>query len=127
IRTSDRQHADIDDHQKEYYSGRAWANEIAKRGYVVFISDAFPFASRRVWIQDVPPEIRGGLTDEDHENSVNIRAYNKWAAEHEHTMAKSLFSAGTTWPGVFFAEDQKALDILCARPDVDTSRIGCAG
>src|SRR5690606_1925036 len=89
--------------------------------------DAFPFASRRVWMQDVPPEIRGGLTDEDHENSANIKTYNKWAAEHEHTMAKSLFSAGTTWPGVFFAEDQKALDILCTRPDVDTSRIGCAG
>jgi len=42
-------------------------------------------------------------------------------------MAKSLFSAGTTWPGVFLAEDRVALDILCARPDVDTSRIGCGG
>ena len=37
-------------------------------------------------------------------------------------MAKSLFSAGTTWPGVFFAEDQKALDILCSRDDVDANR-----
>ena len=42
-------------------------------------------------------------------------------------MAKSLFSAGTSWPAVFFAEDQKALDILCAREDVDASRIGCCG
>jgi len=42
-------------------------------------------------------------------------------------MAKSLFSAGTTWPGVFFAEDRKALDILCAREDVDPGRIGCGG
>jgi hypothetical protein len=42
-------------------------------------------------------------------------------------MARSLFSAGTTWPGVFFAEDQKALDVLCARGDVDASRIGCGG
>ena len=42
-------------------------------------------------------------------------------------MAKSLFSAGTTWPGVFFAEDRVALDILCARPDVDKDRIGCGG
>jgi hypothetical protein len=38
-----------------------------------------------------------------------------------------LFSAGTTWPGVFFAEDQKALDILCDRSDVDPTRIGCGG
>ena len=32
-----------------------------------------------------------------------------------------------TWPGVFFAEDRMALDILCAREDVDESRIGCGG
>ena len=42
-------------------------------------------------------------------------------------MAKSLFCAGTTWPGVFTAEDQRALDVLCARPDVDPGRVGCAG
>jgi Skp family chaperone for outer membrane proteins len=28
---------------------------------------------------------------------------------------------------VFFAEDRKALDILCARKDVDANRIGCGG
>ena len=48
-------------------------------------------------------------------------------AEHESVMAKSLFSAGTTWPGVFFGEDRKALDILCSRKDVDPDRIGCGG
>lgn len=126
-KTSDKQHPDIDAHQKEYYSGLAWANEIAKRGYVVLVSDAFPFASRRVMLEDVPNQLRKGISDKDPENSDNIKAYNTWAAEHEHTMAKSLFSAGTTWPGVFFAEDQKALDVLCARKDVDANRVGCAG
>ncbi|MEX2591760.1 MAG: hypothetical protein WD426_03225 [Anditalea sp.] len=52
---------------------------------------------------------------------------NKWAADHEDIMAKSLFSAGTTWPGVFYAEDQIAPDVLCDRKDVDADRIGCAG
>ena len=42
-------------------------------------------------------------------------------------MEKSLLSAGTTWPGVYVVEDQRALDVLCARPDVDASRVGCAG
>lgn len=115
------------EHQKNYYEGRAWANDIAKRGYVVLVSDAFPFASRRVMMQDVPARHRNGLTDENPEDPKNIAAYNEWAAEHEHVMAKSLFSAGTTWPGVFLAEDMKALDILAARSDVDSSRIGCAG
>ena len=126
-KTSDQQHPLMVEHQHEYYEGAAWANEIAKRGYVVLVSDAFTFASRRVMIQDVPEQLRDGLTDENPEDAKNIAAYNRWAAEHEHTMAKSLFSAGTTWPGVFFAEDQKALDILCAREDVDASRIGCGG
>lgn len=126
-KTSDQQHPLMVEHQHEYYEGAAWANEIAKRGYVVLVADAFTFASRRVMMQDVPEHLRKGLTDENPEDPKNIAAYNKWAAEHEDTMAKSLFSAGTTWPGVFFAEDQKALDILCSRDDVDAGRIGCGG
>jgi dienelactone hydrolase len=42
-------------------------------------------------------------------------------------MAKSLFSAGTTWPGVYLVEDQRALDVLASRPEVDPDRLGCAG
>jgi dienelactone hydrolase len=126
-RTSDVQHPIMAEHQKSYYGGRAWANEIAKKGYVVLVSDAFPFASRRVMMQDIPENLRDGLNDENPEDSNNIEAYNKWAAEHEHTMAKSLFSAGTTWPGVFFAEDRIALEVLCARKDVDKEKIGCGG
>ncbi len=127
IRTSDERHRMIVAHQDEYYEGLAWANEVARRGYVVMVSDAFPFASRRVLLQDVPVHLRKGLSDDDPERPENIESYNRWAAEHEHIMAKSLFSAGTTWPGVFFAEDQKALDVLCDREDVDPGRIGCGG
>ncbi len=126
-RTSADQHPMMKEHQKVYYSGYAWANEIAKKGYVVLVSDSFTFASRRVMIQDVPDHLRRGLTDNDPEHPENIKAYNQWAGDHEHIMAKSLFCGGTTWPGVFFAEDQKALDVLCARPDVDVDRIGCCG
>lgn len=126
-RTSDDRHSLIEDHQQNYYEGFAWANEMAGRGYVVLVSDAFPFASRRVLLNNVPDHLRDGLTDQNPEDPDNIRAYNEWAGDHEHVMAKSLFSAGTTWPGVFFAEDQIALDILCARDDVDENRIGCGG
>ena len=126
-KTSNQQHPLMKEHQQEYYEGMAWANEIAKRGYVVLVSDAFPFASRRVWMQDVPVHLRRGLNDNDPENSENIRKYNEWAGEHEHVMSKSLLSAGTTWAGAFYAEDKKALDVLCARQDVDATRVGCAG
>jgi dienelactone hydrolase len=126
-KTADEQHPLMKDHQEHYYETKAWANEIAKRGYVVLVPDAFPFASRRVKISDVPGHLRNGLSDADPEDPENIKAYNDWAADHEHVMAKSLFSAGTTWPGVFFGEDRKALDVLCSRKDVDATNIGCGG
>jgi hypothetical protein len=78
-------------------------------------------------LSDVPEYNRDGLSDENPEVVDNIKAYNDWAGDHEHIMAKSLFCAGTCWPAVFLGEDQVALDILSARPDVDASKIGCAG
>ena len=126
-KTGDSQHQLMKEHQQNYYGGRAWANEIARRGYVVLVSDAFPFASRRVLLEDVPEIIRGGLNDENPEDPKNITAYNEWAGNHEDIMAKSLFCAGTTWPGVFLAEDRIALDILSSRKDVIKDKIGCGG
>jgi dienelactone hydrolase len=126
-KTGNAQHPLMTEHQRSYYGGNAWANEIAKKGYVVLVSDAFPFASRRVLIEDVPERFRNGLNNANPEDPKNIESYNNWAGEHENVMSKSLFSAGTTWPGVFFAEDRIALDILCARKDVDKERIGCGG
>ncbi len=131
-RTSDQMHPMMVDHQKDYYGGFAWANEIAKRGYCVLVPDTFTFASRRVLFEEMVEIPWGhcsttGMTDDNPEEVENIESYNTWASEHEHIMAKSLFCAGTTWPGVFLAEDQKALDVLSDRNDVDESRLGCAG
>ena len=115
------------EHQQEYYGGVAWANELAKRGYAVLVHDAFLFGSRRVRVGDLPDVIRKDLKEVNPESEAEIKAYNTFASGHEHVVAKSLFCAGTTWPGVFTAEDQRALDYLCARPDVDPDRVGCAG
>ena len=126
-RTGDALHPIMAEHQEQCYGDMGWANEAAKRGYAVLVHDAFPFASRRVLLADVPERIRGGLSDADPETPANILAYNAWASEHESIMAKSLFCAGTTWPGVFLSEDRVGLDVLCARPDVDPTRVGCGG
>ena len=114
-------------HQEHYYGGVPWANELAKRGYVVLVHDAFLFGSRRVRLADLPEIITNHLVERDPESEEEIQRYNNFAANHEHLVAKSLFCAGTTWPGVFTAEDQRALDYLYSRPDVDPSRIGCCG
>jgi dienelactone hydrolase len=126
-RISEELHPLQQNHQNSYYGGVAWANELAKRGYVVLVHDAYAFASRRVRVHEVPNRIRDGLVEENPESVEEIREYNRWASDHEHLMAKSLYSAGTTWPGVFTAEDQRAVDYLCSRDEVDATRIGCAG
>ena len=52
-KTSDAQHLLMEPHQNSYYEGRAWANEIAKRGYAVLVHDAFPLlaggCSMTIW------------------------------------------------------------------------------
>lgn len=114
-------------HQQQYYSGLAWANELARRGYAVLVHDTFTFGSRRVRLADVPGLIRNNTIEANPEAEDEIKAYNLFAGAHEHLVAKSLTCAGMTWPGVFVNDDRRALDYLASREDVDSTRIGCAG
>jgi len=124
---SDDLHPIMRRHQNQYYGGVAWANELAKQGFAVLVHDVFTFASRRMRAMDVPEVIKQQLNEEDPESEEEIERYNRFAADHEHLIAKSLFCSGTTWPGVFTSDDQWALDYLCRRPEVDRQRIGCCG
>ncbi len=114
-------------HQDPYYGEVGWATELARRGYAVLVHDTFLFGSRRVLAADVPENIRHGAYDPQPDDLAGVDAYNKFASQHEHVVAKGLLSAGTTWPGVFVVEDQRALDVLAARSEVDEGRLGCGG
>jgi dienelactone hydrolase len=138
-------------HQQEYYGGRAWANELARRGFAVLVHDVFPFESRKVLASDIPPiavermmasperarelvpaDLRGAPPVRRYdvpadEPEAAIAAYNAFAGQHESIVAKSLLCAGTTWPGVTLAEDSAALAYLASRPEVDTARLACGG
>ena len=112
-------HPLIRSHQDRCYGGRAWANDAAKRGYAVLVSDVFPFGSRRILPTDVPAnvlmkmmshpiagqlrgsdseqtndgdagKIAGWLSVSSQETEEEIAAYNAFAAQHEHIIAKSL-------------------------------------
>jgi len=126
-RISKDQHPMMDRHQQNYYGGFAWANELAKRGYAVLVHDTFTFGSRRMRWADLPGNIRNNQVEANPEAQEEIDRYNQFAGGHEHLIAKSLFSAGLTWPGVFVFDDQRALDYLASRPDVDATRLGCCG
>ncbi len=151
IRTLDAVHPFILEHQKSYYGGRAWANELARRGFAVLVHDVFAFGSRRIMAADLPgfvvdrmmaaPEETQELGPDDlrgvrsrHGYDVppdepidRIRSYDAFGGAHETIVAKALFSAGLTWPGVFLYEDRTALDVLCSLPEVDSDRVGCCG
>ena len=144
-------HPSIEDYRRLYYGGRPWANEIAKRGYGVLAHDIFPFGSRRMRASELPgfvvgrtmldPEKLRELSPEsdrfgtaraeydvsEGESKAEIDRYNAFAGQYESTIAKSLFCAGLTWPGVVLAEDRAALEYLSSRPDIDSARIGCCG
>ncbi len=126
-RTSPQQHPLMVKHQEHYYGGQAWANELARRGYAVLVHDAFAFGSRRMRLSDIPTVLKGQLQEIDPENEDEIQRYNQFARSQEDEISKSLLCAGVTWAGVFTGEDERAVDYLASRPDVDADRIGCCG
>src|SRR5204863_1386144 len=89
-RMSKDPHPAIVRHQEHYYSGLAWANELARRGYVVLVHDTFTFGSRRMRLADLPANIRNNTVESNPESDEEIQRYNQFAGNHEHIIAKSL-------------------------------------
>ena len=86
-------------HQEHYYGGAAWANELARRGYVVLVHDAFTFGSRGLRLADLPAKIRGDL-ESNPEAAEEIERYNQFRGARASCRQEPV-QRGTTWPGVF--------------------------
>lgn len=114
-------------HIETSYGGRTFADELARRGFVVLAPDAFYFGSQRLDIDHLDEMYVDLKKDIERESDEYIAQFNALAARHEPIIAKTLFAAGTTWPGVLFQGDRAALDYLVTRPEVDPNRIGCIG
>ena len=115
------------------YGGRAYANELAKHGYVVVIHDTFLWGSRRFPLDIMPDYMQAWGHEYEHSDDPQIEltrksiAYNRAAGQHEHIAAKYANVLGTSMAGVVCYEDRIALNYLLSRPDVDSSRAGCIG
>ncbi|OIV35400.1 hypothetical protein BIV57_21655 [Mangrovactinospora gilvigrisea] len=103
--------------QEELYGGRAWADELARRGHVVLAHDTFLWGSRRIPADQIPGA----------EGHAAERAYDSVANPYEHVVSKWCGLLGTSVAGVVAGEDLAAAAYLRSRPEVDGSRIGCAG
>lgn len=115
--------------------GRPWAEALVKRGYIVIAIDAFYFGERRLRIEDIPAarvfaEVRDqfNLAKSAPPGSAEwFTATNRVCGFYEHLTAKTIFAAGSTWPGLHVWDDMRSVSYLQSRPDVDPARIGCIG
>jgi dienelactone hydrolase len=77
--------------------------------------------------EEVPEKFTAAVKGKEKGSREYIEAYHAFCGEYENLIAKSLFMAGTTWPGVMLYEDMRALDYLLIRDEVDPQRVGCGG
>ena len=120
----EREHPYSTAFKQRSYGSKSIASELARQGYVVMAIDMFYWGERRMLLDDDPSVYRErplNMTEQE------IRAFNQRASQDESLVARSLFTAGITWPGVVLWDDIRTLDYLAARPDVDRNRLGCVG
>ena len=123
----------LGNYRETCYGNRAFANALAKEGFVVLIHDTFLWGSRRFRLEDMPEGIHQ-LTQTvmrvwppDGFTPPEVQEYNEAASQHEYLIEKYCALLGTTMAGVVCYEDRVALNYLLSRPEVDTQNMGCIG
>lgn len=124
--------------RRRYYQGRAFASDLARRGFVVLVPDVFGWGSRRFPLEEMPPliqrlsELNAGTAPPDTipgDVPADIARYNAAAWHHEHLIEKYCALLGTTLAAVIAHEDRLALRYLRSRPDTtgQAASIGLSG
>lgn len=109
---------------KKAYDNRPIAVELVRRGYVVIVIDMFYWGERRLVLDDDAADFRDRLPSITPERVVE---FNRRAAANEQLLGRTLYAAGTSWPGIMCTDDVRTVDYLVTRPEVDPNRIGCVG
>lgn len=112
-------------YRDHYYGGRAYANELARQGFVVLVPDTFCWGSRRFPAAAMPGF--ESLPGDPPGSPEHVAAYNQLAGQHEHLVSKYCTVLGASFAGVVAHEDRIALNYLRSRPEVDHGRVGALG
>jgi dienelactone hydrolase len=110
--------------KQERYGGKGIAAELARQGYVVITIDMFYWGERRMLLEDDPVAYRERPRTMAEKE---VAAFNQRSSQNEQLVARSLFTAGVSWPGIVLWDDIRTLDYLASRPEVDKRRLGCVG
>ncbi|MFB3788932.1 MAG: dienelactone hydrolase family protein [bacterium] len=85
----------------QYYGGRFFGDELAKRGYVVFAMDALFWGDR------------GRLEGVQY--------------EAQQALAANLLQLGMSWAGTIVWDDIRSAELVAGLPEVDPARVGAMG
>ncbi|MFB3826404.1 MAG: alpha/beta hydrolase family protein [Bryobacteraceae bacterium] len=118
-----RNHPAMVEYHKVNYESRPTTTALVRRGYVVITIDAFMFGERRIMMD---AGLKYGWERAKY-SLDDVRYLNGICARKETTLAKALTLAGMSWQGIVLWDDMRTVDYLAGRPEVDPSRIGCAG
>jgi dienelactone hydrolase len=118
------EHPELTAFRREAYGGRSVLAELARRGYVAIAIDMFYWGERRMLLDDDAADFRDRPADMAKQR---VNEFNSRSGQNEQLVARSLFTAGVSWPGVMLWDDIRTVDYLASRPEVDPKRLGCVG
>ena len=124
ILAEDGEHPVLTEFRQRFYGGRSITEELVRQGYVVIAIDMFYWGERRLTFAGDPAAVRDRTLDL---TRADIDALHRRSSQNEQLVARSLFTAGLTFPGILMWDDIRTLDYLAQRPEVDAKRLGCVG
>lgn len=126
--------------RQQMYGGGAFAESLAKEGFVVLVHDTFLWGSRRFPFEEMPDTTQrlaaatrdivadvGDSGDASEGLPPEIALYEAAVHHHEHLVEKYCRLLGTNLAGVVAHEDRIAASYLLSRSDVEPSGVGCVG
>lgn len=122
-----QEHKILKSFREQYYGSRPYAEEFARRGYVVLVIDAFYWGERRLQFKAIPSELEEKLSGISPSSEQYIIIWNDFYNDRVKSLNTMLGFCGTTWLGIEVHDDRKSIDVLQSIPEVDPERIGAIG
>jgi dienelactone hydrolase len=121
------EHPTLKGWRKKDYGDRAYADELAKRGFVVLAADSFYWGERRLQYEQPPAELEKRLAGLKPEQTEYVQTMNTYLNARVSELNTWLSFAGTSWLGIINYDDRQSVSVLAAMPEVDPRRLGCVG